>query len=224
MARTDEQIKKDVIDQLVWDDRTDASKISVEVSNGTVTLRGEVPTYLSRSSAESDAVGVIGVTSVRNQLVVSYPPIKRFPTDADIEGTILKRLSADPDLDLLDLEAKVDAGFVTLKGTVDAFWKKYHAESLVESEAGVISIENHIAVVPSDDFLDKEIANDIVDSLERKTIVDAEEIHVRVKEGDVTLTGTIPSYAARQAVYESALYTSGVKSIEDRMTVSGRYM
>ena len=38
MARMDELIKQDIIDQLVRDDRVDASKVSVEVSNGTVTV------------------------------------------------------------------------------------------------------------------------------------------------------------------------------------------
>jgi len=55
MAKTDELIKKDVIEQLVRDDRIDASNIHIEVSNGTVTLRGEVPTYFSKTSAFEDA-------------------------------------------------------------------------------------------------------------------------------------------------------------------------
>ena len=32
-----------MVDELIWDDRVDASKVSVEVSHGTGTLRGEVP-------------------------------------------------------------------------------------------------------------------------------------------------------------------------------------
>jgi osmotically-inducible protein OsmY len=64
MARTEERIKQAVIDQLTWDDRTDESKITVERRDGTVTLRGEVPSYFSKTSAESDALSVLGVTDV----------------------------------------------------------------------------------------------------------------------------------------------------------------
>ncbi|MFO7783893.1 MAG: BON domain-containing protein [Thermodesulfobacteriota bacterium] len=67
MARTDERIKKDVVDELYWDDRVNASEVYVEVSNGTVTLRGEVPTYFSKTAAHDDALEILGVVSVRNQ-------------------------------------------------------------------------------------------------------------------------------------------------------------
>ena len=221
MARTDELIKKDVIDQLTWDNRTDASKISVEVSNGTVTLRGKVPTYFSRNAAEGDALGVVGVSQVRNQLIVKYPPIKTIPSDIEIEAGIRQKLAADPDIDLLNLDVSVGAGIVTLKGTVDTYWKKIHAETLTESEPGVAGIENHIAVVPTEDIIDKEIANDIIDPLERRTTVDADDVNVRVRDGSVKLSGTVPTFAARQAAYESALYTYGVTNIEDRMSVGG---
>lgn len=60
MARTEEQIKRDVVDQLFWDIRVDASDVTVEVSNGTVTLRGTVPTYLAAKAAIDDSWCVLG--------------------------------------------------------------------------------------------------------------------------------------------------------------------
>jgi osmotically-inducible protein OsmY len=84
-----------------------------------------------------------------------------------------------------------------------------------------VRIENHTAGVPSEDLIGQEIAKDIVDSLERKTMVIADDVTVDVRGGNVTLTGTVPNAAARRAVYESALYTYGVINIEDRLTISG---
>jgi len=220
MARTDELIKQDVVDQLTWDDSTDASKIAVEVDNGTVTLKGKVPSYLSKSAAESDALGVLGVTNVNNQLEVRYPSTQTFPSDTEIEENVRDTLAINPDIDLQDLEVSVSTGFVTLKGTVDALWKKVYAENLVETEGGVLGIENHLAVVPSRDILDKDIAADIVDSIERKAIVNANDVTVEVSNGHVRLTGTVPTHAARRAAYESAMYTYGVVSIEDHLNVS----
>jgi osmotically-inducible protein OsmY len=221
MVRTDELIKKDVVDQLTWDDRIDASKIAVAVDKGTVTLKGEVPTYLSKSAAETEAMGVLGVTDVINQLIVRYPPSKPFATDGEIQKRIAAKLATDPDIDLLEMDVSVDAGVVTLKGTVDTYWKKIHAENLVAPEAGVVRIDNHIAVAPSEDLIGQEIAKDIVDSLERKTMIRADDVTVEVRGGNVTLMGTVPNAAARRAAYESALYTYGVINIEDRLTISG---
>jgi osmotically-inducible protein OsmY len=166
MARTDELIKKDIIDQLVRDNRVDASKITIEVNKGDVTLSGEVPTYFARSAAYEDVRNLMGVMDVKNELKVSYPSAISMPPDIEIRTSIGNRLSANPDIDLRDMEVVVDAGHVTLKGTVDAYWKKIHAEELVAAEPGVVLIENLLAVVPTGDFLDRAIADDIVDSLE----------------------------------------------------------
>ena len=43
MTPTDEDIKKDVVDELDWDSRIDASDIFVEVENGEVLLSGTAP-------------------------------------------------------------------------------------------------------------------------------------------------------------------------------------
>lgn len=221
MARTDDLIKRDVVDQLVWDNRVDASKVSVEVSNGTVTLRGTVPSYLASLSAESDTFSVLGVTNLRNQLEVAYPATVPVPSDEDIENNIRTKLAASPDIDLIDMDVMVNAGVVTLKGTVDTYWKKIHAEYLIEMEPGVVRIENHLAVVPTENIVDQEIANDIVRSLEAKSTVDAEDVNVRVRDGVATLSGIVPTWNARRAAYESAMYTAGVVHVDNRLTVSG---
>ena len=83
-----------------------------------------------------------------NELVVSYPPGASMPTDTEIEDNIRAKLLENPDLNLLDIQVTVNAGQVTLKGTVDAYWKKLHAEDLVADEPGVSLIDNHLGVVP----------------------------------------------------------------------------
>ena len=41
----DETIDKQVVDQLYWDSRVNASEVAVTVQNGKVTLHGTVPSY-----------------------------------------------------------------------------------------------------------------------------------------------------------------------------------
>lgn len=164
MALMDEQIKKNIVDELYWDNRVDASKVTVEVDEGRVVLRGEVPTYLASTAAHDDALKMLGVVSVDNQLIVSYPVSATVPSDVETLTEIEKKLSRNPGIDILDLEVEVVSGEVTLRGTVDAYWKKLHAEDLAVSEPGVLIINNHLAIVPANDVIDQDIATSSVSS------------------------------------------------------------
>ena len=219
--RDDELIKQAIVAELARDTRIDASKIEVTVDNGRVTLSGKVPTLLGKSAATEDALSILGVIEVDNLMVVNYPATFTVPTDAEIKQNILSKLVASPDLDVLDLDVTVDAGVVTVKGTVDAYWKKTFVEDLVTFEAGVTFIENHVAVVPTDDVIDKVIAEDIVASLEERALVDADDIDVSVSDGEVELTGSVPNWAARQTAANAALYTAGIKMLDNNLVISG---
>jgi osmotically-inducible protein OsmY len=219
--RTDEVIKQSIVYELARDTRIDASKTEVTVDNGRVTLTGEAPTYLGKSAATEDALSILGVTEVDNLMVVNYPATFTLPTDAEIKENILSKLVGSPDLDVLDLDVTVDNGVVTLKGTVDAYWKKIFLEDLVTFEAGVTFIENHVAVVPTDDVIDKVIAEDIVTSLEERALVNADDIDVSVSDGVVELTGSVPNWAALQTAANAALYTAGVKMLDNNLVISG---
>jgi osmotically-inducible protein OsmY len=50
---------------------TDASHITVETSDGTVTLRGNVRSWVEREEAEQAAWAAPGVTNIENRLTVS---------------------------------------------------------------------------------------------------------------------------------------------------------
>ena len=65
---SDERILEEVCDRLTDDDRIDASEIEVRVSNGEVTLLGEVEDRHTKRMAEDVADGVRGVRDVHNQL------------------------------------------------------------------------------------------------------------------------------------------------------------
>lgn len=93
MIRTDEQIKKDMVDELYWDYRVDASNVKAEVSAGEVTLTGTVPNYAARNAAAADAWGIDGVKGLTNLLTVRFPPTFTVPTDAEIKESADRLLS-----------------------------------------------------------------------------------------------------------------------------------
>lgn len=68
--RTDAEIEVDVRNALDLDPDINAARIKVQVANGTVYLRGSVPTFYQIDEAADNAWGVPGVVNVVNELTV----------------------------------------------------------------------------------------------------------------------------------------------------------
>lgn len=219
MHRSDEAIKRDIMDEMYWDYRVDAADVKVEVDDGKVTLSGTVPSYTARIAAENDSWMIRDVKDVANRLRVKFPKTFTVPSDEEIRTNATRALAWNPDVYSLDIVVSVTAGMVKLEGTVDSYWKRWKAEDLVSDLRGVIDVENHLAVVPSDEFVDKEIAKDIEDALDRNIYVDAESITVKVENGKATLTGTVPTYYSRNKAYSSAAFTPGVTEVENEVVI-----
>jgi osmotically-inducible protein OsmY len=220
MIPTDENIKKDVIDRLYWDSRVNAGDITVKVNGGDVTLEGFVSSYYALACAYDNAICVPGVTRVNNRIAVRSPVTESAPTDERIETQITGTFATDPDIHTDDIRVHVDQGVVTLEGFVDSFWKKEYAEYLVSRRWGVTGIKNELAVVLTSEVGDQEIANQVMSALGRIAIIDAEKVDVVVEEGTVTMTGEVSSPLARRVANQAALYTAGVKGINDNLRVS----
>ncbi len=217
--RDDEKILADVAEQLNWDARVESKNISIKVMNGNVDLEGEVPTMTGKSAAYDDAQQVAGVASVANNLDVQMPSTKSIPKDAKIRENVQMSLSINSDVESYKIDVEVDNGWVTLEGTVNAFWEKISAEEEVLDINGVLGVSNNLAVVPTENYLDETIAENIVDALERNALVTADDIDVTVENGIVTLEGVVKTFSIKKAVYESALYTQGVTGVDNRIIV-----
>ncbi len=66
---------------------------------------------------------------------------------------------------------------------------------------------------------DLDIQSDVLDELSWTDNVKANEIGVAVKEGVVTLSGTVASYLARQSAQDAALRVRGVHAVADEIEV-----
>lgn len=69
--RSDEDIRRDIVDKLTSDSEVDASDIEVDVDAGIVTLRGDVVDSEMSESVQQDTERVAGVLRVVNKLAVS---------------------------------------------------------------------------------------------------------------------------------------------------------
>lgn len=65
--------------------------------------------------------------------------------DERIHEDVCERLSRDEELDSRDIDVRVEAGVVTLEGTVTARWARRHAEDLA-MVSGVREVRNNLRV------------------------------------------------------------------------------
>src|ERR1700731_634407 len=90
-VRTDEQIQRDVLDELKWDARVQPNEIGVVVKDGVATMIGWVDSYTKKWAAEEAALRVRGVKAVANDIEVRLPGAAER-TDADIAAAALRAL------------------------------------------------------------------------------------------------------------------------------------
>ncbi|MBD3362853.1 BON domain-containing protein [Candidatus Dojkabacteria bacterium] len=216
---TDEEIQETIVSQLVWDSRVFSDNVDVSVTDGEVTLTGAVPNYESKKAAAQSALDVEGVISVDNEIIVEFPDISEIPEDEILQERVSNLLAWDSDLESYDIDVSVEDGNVTLTGTVDSFWRKNQAEEQAYSSYGVHNVDNQLAIVFTEDYTDENIAEDIMEALERNAIIDEEDVVVKVTDGHVTLTGKVDTAYESSVSTDIAFYTLGVKSVTNRLEV-----
>lgn len=89
--KTDNQIQKDVLDELKWEPLLNAAEIGVAVKEGIVTLSGEVDSYSKKLAAEHAAKRISGVRAIAEDIQVGLAPVYR-KTDAEIAAAVVNAL------------------------------------------------------------------------------------------------------------------------------------
>ena len=216
-VRSDEDIQRDVLEELKWDARVRPNEIGVAAKDGVVTLTGWVDSYLKKLAAEEDAYHVPGVKAVVNDIEVRLPGSAQR-ADPDLAKAVLDALKWDAGIPTDKIQVTVDHGWVTLKGEVEYYFQKRDAERAVERLSGVRGVTNLLVVrtqpTPSD------LKEQIEKALVRNAETDARRITVEVVGSKVILRGTVSSYAEKKAAEETAWSAPGVTEVDNRIIVS----
>jgi osmotically-inducible protein OsmY len=119
-------------------------EVAVSERAGAVTLRGTVATPQQRHAAVEIAKSVRGVHDVYDEL--SVDPRHNWD-DAEIRGAALQALMSSPGVPADQIEVKVDAAWLTMKGEVKHQHESDAAFKAVSQVPGVGGITNRIAVI-----------------------------------------------------------------------------
>lgn len=217
VAKTDAQIKTDVVRELTWEPNVDETEVGVQVKNGVVTITGTVSAYPKKLAAIEAAHRVFGVLDVVDDMKVRVTSAWER-TDQDIASAVRTALKWDVMVPDQQIQSTVADGIVALQGAVNTWAQRYNAERAVQRLTGVRSVNNQITVAaPKIDTA--QIKREIEEALERQTEREAKRIGVSVVDGVVTLTGTLRSWGEKNAIERAASYTPGVRRIQDRTIV-----
>lgn len=199
--------------QLDWNPEVDASAIGVTAKGAVVTLTGFVDSYAGKLAAERIVKRVRGVGAVANDVVVR---LRVERTDADIATDAAQALKLVPAI-ADTVQATVHNGYLTLTGTVEWLFQVEEAANAVRHIWGVQGVFNHVRVRPRS--AERDIQRRIVAAMHHNADVDAKRVHVAFDRDVVTLTGTVDTWAQRDAAAYAAGSAPGIVRVNNQILV-----
>jgi osmotically-inducible protein OsmY len=225
--RYDFDIAQDVLQRILNSSSIKTRNVDVDVSDGAVTLSGDVASWAEVEQAQLLATETKGVKSVTNNLIVTYP--KKRSDDA-IRKDVQATLARDVYLSGLPISVSVKAGVVTLKGDVGTAYQKERAASEARWIWNVIKVDNKLKVewwahegtrkkpaVPTDDRLKQAVNDELFQDLR---ITDPGNISVDAFAGQVTLRGSVPTFYQKRIAEKDANEVVGTAWVMNLLQVT----
>jgi len=215
IMKTDTELQQDVLAELKWEPSINAAQIGVEVQDGIVTLSGHVDTFAQKGDAEHAAQRVSGVKALAVEIKVKlFGDNQRLDADiARAAENVIEWLTYYPKG---SIQVMVEEGWITLSGQVNWEFQRQGIAAAVRHLMGVKGLSNEISIQPK--LTPAIVKSDIEAALKRNHQLDG-HITVAVEGDEVTLAGTIHSWAERDTARHSAWSTPGVRSVIDKMRV-----
>jgi osmotically-inducible protein OsmY len=132
--------------------------------------------------------------------------------DERLKVTIGNQLAWDPEVDASLIGVSAKDGIVTLSGYVDTYAGKLAAERSVRRVYGVKAVANELEVRLAVGRIDPDIARDALDALKNRIDVPL-GVGVTVRDGFVTLTGTVQWMYQKVSAERAVKYLRGVRGV-----------
>ena len=143
-ARTDREIASAVRNALEWDALVPNELITSTVSDGWVTLEGDVEYWREREDAERAIIRLAGVVGVINKITIRKRPVDPKELREQIEYALERR--ADREAERLRLD--IHDGSVDLWGRVHSWQEKRAVMGSIAHAPGVTRVVDHLRIDP----------------------------------------------------------------------------
>jgi osmotically-inducible protein OsmY len=141
-----------------------------------------------------------------------------WQTDTQLHDSVQRQLQWDPEIDDREIAIIATDGVIALTGFVHSYGAKMAAERAVKRVRGVRGVANDLQVVVRSERSDGDIARDAVHALRVQTTV-PDRVTVTVRNGFLTLEGTVEWMFQKVAAGLAVAYLDGVKGVTNLIHV-----
>lgn len=141
---SDTEIATAIRQALVWDVFVPEAKIQSTVTNGIVTLRGIVDYASQRYDAERAIQNLAGVCAIHNRITIQHADVSKPALRTAIHDALERR--AERDAERIKLE--IEAGNVTLTGTVHSWTERQAVIGAARGTRGVDTVIDNLHIAP----------------------------------------------------------------------------
>lgn len=204
----------------------------IDVIGGSdVRLEGEVNSIVVKRRAQQVARQAADGAEVVDNLLVR---VQRQRRDDELLQAVLDALASEPVFREFSvrarrgepppegrdwIEVEVEGGRVRLYGAAWSLSHRRLAEVLTWWVPGTADVDNRIHVQPPERDNDAEITDAIRLVFDKDPSLDAQQIHVRTRDGEVHLQGAVTSEVNRRMADYDCWYVPGVHNVRNELQV-----
>jgi osmotically-inducible protein OsmY len=141
--RTDADIARAALNTLEWDVWAPHHRVTVAVSDGAITLEGEVDTQYQKQAAERVIRHLTGVKAVTNLLRV-----KTATAPADVKAKIMAAFQRNAVIDARQIQVEMRGDQAILRGRVRSWAERDTADQAAWAAPGVASVVDLLTIEP----------------------------------------------------------------------------
>jgi osmotically-inducible protein OsmY len=141
--RTDSDIAQAAVNALQWNTVVPASRVSVTVSKGWITLKGNLDWQYQKDAAARVVRDLTGVLGVNNNIVVQ-PHVK----SADVQAKIEAAFKRSAEIDARRISVTAQDGNIILTGNVRSWAERREAERAAWAAPGVTQVDDRLVITP----------------------------------------------------------------------------
>ena len=141
--RSDTDIAQAAVAALKWNTLVPADRVTVAVTNGWLTLRGNLEWQFQKTAATGAVRNLTGVKGIANEIIV-----KPQVNTADVQAKIEAAFKRSAEIDARRVHVAAQSGKVVLTGNVRSWAERREAERVAWAAPGVTQIDDRITITP----------------------------------------------------------------------------